>query len=131
MDDVNQPQHYLTGDIECIDAIKAALGETGFRTYCRGNAIKYLWRCEHKLNAAEDLKKAVWYGRMANGDDPRDRPEVAARPIPGAPPEAFAGRRGGCAECANLEAECAPHLCAMHCGCPQCMEGRALRLPPS
>jgi hypothetical protein len=29
-------------------------------TFNIGNAIKYLWRADHK-NGIEDLKKAVWY----------------------------------------------------------------------
>lgn len=40
-DEVNHPSHYTNGDIECIDAIRAALGKEGFIAYCRGNAIKY------------------------------------------------------------------------------------------
>jgi hypothetical protein len=59
-DAVNHPPHYTAGEIECIDAIRAALGRDGFIAYCRGNAIKYLWRCEHK-GGTEDLRKAAWY----------------------------------------------------------------------
>jgi hypothetical protein len=59
-DNVNHPPHYTAGDIECIDAIRAALGKDGFIAYCRGNAIKYAWRCEHK-GGTEDLLKAAWY----------------------------------------------------------------------
>ena len=70
-DAVNQPSHYTRGDIECIDAIRAALGEEGFEAFCRGNAIKYNWRAGLKVDAGEDLAKAVWYSRMARGDDPR------------------------------------------------------------
>ncbi len=69
-DPVNSPDHYTEGEIECIDAIRSALGPDGFRSFCRGNALKYLWRMEHK-GREEDLRKAVWYSRMANGDDPR------------------------------------------------------------
>ena len=29
--------------------------------FCRGNAIKYLWRAGDKNNELEDLKKARWY----------------------------------------------------------------------
>jgi hypothetical protein len=58
-DNVNHPPHYNQGGIECIEAIKAALGD-GFVAYLRGNVIKYLWRCEHK-GGVEDLKKAAWY----------------------------------------------------------------------
>ena len=64
-DPVNHPPHYTAGDIECIDAIRAALGRDGFIAYCRGNAIKYLWRCEHK-GGVEDMHKAEWYINRAN-----------------------------------------------------------------
>jgi len=71
-DPVNRPDHYTAGDIECIDAIRAALSVHGFRDFCRGQVIKYTWRAGKKHDGEEDLRKAVWYGRMANGDDPRD-----------------------------------------------------------
>jgi len=57
-DPVN-PSHYKQGGIECIEAMKVALGG-GFLGYLRGNAIKYLWRYDKK-NGVEDLKKARWY----------------------------------------------------------------------
>ena len=60
-DMVNNPPHYTDGDIECIDAIRAALGAEGFRAFCRGNAMKYIWRCELKDNTETDLEKASWY----------------------------------------------------------------------
>jgi hypothetical protein len=53
------PSHYKQGGIECIEAMKVALGG-GFLGYLRGNAIKYLWRYDKK-NGIEDLKKARWY----------------------------------------------------------------------
>ena len=62
-DMVNSPPHYNVqgpDGIECIDAIKACLGE-GFKFYLQGNAMKYLWRYEHKGKAIEDLEKATWY----------------------------------------------------------------------
>jgi hypothetical protein len=58
-DNVNHPPHYNQGGIECIEAIKAALGD-GFVAYLRGNVIKYLWRYDNK-GGLEDLKKAAWY----------------------------------------------------------------------
>ena len=60
-DMVNHPPHYTSGDIECIDAIEAALGREGFVAYCLGNALKYIWRSGLKDNEDEDLKKAIWY----------------------------------------------------------------------
>ena len=52
---VNHPDHYnvhLSG-VECIDVVE-------HMSFNVGNAIKYLWRADHK-NGAEDLKKAAWY----------------------------------------------------------------------
>ncbi|KKL05504.1 hypothetical protein LCGC14_2605360 [marine sediment metagenome] len=40
-DMVNSPSHYNNGGIECIDAIRSMLGEEGFVSYCKGNALKY------------------------------------------------------------------------------------------
>ena len=62
-DNVNSPPHYTSSDakcaacgcpIECIDI-------TRHYSFSIGNAIKYLWRAEHKGNAIEDLQKAHWY----------------------------------------------------------------------
>ena len=58
---VNHPSHYNQGGIECIDALKECLGLDGFKGFCKGNAIKYLWRSGHKNDEIEDLKKASWY----------------------------------------------------------------------
>lgn len=66
-DMVNHPPHYTSGNIECIDAIKAALGDDGFKAYCRGTAIKYIWRVDKKWNSSEDVRKSIWYlERLAN-----------------------------------------------------------------
>ena len=59
-DNVNHPEHYTSGGIECIDAIRASLGDKEFADYCKGNIIKYLWRYRHK-NGVEDLRKAQVY----------------------------------------------------------------------
>lgn len=59
-DDVNHPDHYCQGRVECIDAIESALGPEGFQGYCIGNAIKYLWRYRDK-GGVKDLAKARWY----------------------------------------------------------------------
>lgn len=58
---VNHPPHYNQGEIECIDAMRAALGHDGFVAFCRGAAMKYLWRCGHKDAPAQELQKAAWY----------------------------------------------------------------------
>lgn len=58
MDNVNHPSHYAEHcSVECIDIIRLALGDDGFKAYCLGNAIKYLWRYKYK-SGSEDLQKA-------------------------------------------------------------------------
>lgn len=57
---VNHPPHYTNGSIECIDAIEASMSKEGFQGYCKGNALKYIWRYEKK-GGTEDLRKSIWY----------------------------------------------------------------------
>lgn len=58
-DSVN-PSHYKSGEIECINAIKASMSTIEFKGYLKGNVQKYLWRYDKK-NGLEDLQKAQWY----------------------------------------------------------------------
>lgn len=58
-DRVNHPSHYTQGGVECIEGIKAALGDE-FPAYCQGNVLKYVWRWRHK-GGVEDLRKAQVY----------------------------------------------------------------------
>jgi hypothetical protein len=55
-DEVNHPYHYAdtVPGIECIEV-------TQHFSFCRGNAIKYLWRAGAKGNTVQDLQKAIWY----------------------------------------------------------------------
>ena len=59
-DNVNNPAHYGTGAIECIEYIKDFLTDEELIGYYRGNVAKYLHRWRYK-NGVEDLKKARWY----------------------------------------------------------------------
>lgn len=59
-DEVNHPDHYTQGNVECIEAIHAALGNDGFADYCIGNVIKYAWRWRRK-GGVNDLRKARTY----------------------------------------------------------------------
>lgn len=59
--DVANPEYYTSGDIECIDAIRASMTDDGFIQYLRGNVMKYIWRYDKKGFAKKDLEKAVWY----------------------------------------------------------------------
>ena len=57
---VEHPQHYNQGGIECIDAMIAAKGIEKVKAFCECNAFKYAWRCADK-NGTEDIDKAIWY----------------------------------------------------------------------
>lgn len=59
-DEVNRPEHYTAGSIECIDAIQAALTPEEFRGFLKGNVFKYNWR-ERKKGGKQSLEKAQWY----------------------------------------------------------------------
>jgi hypothetical protein len=60
-DMVNHPPHYKVGGIEAIDYIQAKLTAEEFAGFCKGNALKYISRANHKKDATEDLRKAIWY----------------------------------------------------------------------
>ena len=71
VDMVNQPPHYAgQGEVECIDVMRQ-IAPAAFEEHCRLTAFKYVWRANDKGDREQDLKKAVWYLRMAVGDDPR------------------------------------------------------------
>jgi len=65
IDPVNHPEHYNQGSVECIDAIEAALTPEEFRGYCKGNALKYIWR-ERLKGQDESLQKATWHLNKCN-----------------------------------------------------------------
>lgn len=56
VDNVNAPPHYTQhpSGVECIQITE----HMGFNL---GNAVKYIWRCDLKKDAIEDLKKARFY----------------------------------------------------------------------
>ena len=58
---VENPDHYNTGAIEAIEAIKASMPPEQFFGYLKGNVMKYLWRYDYKEKPVEDLRKADWY----------------------------------------------------------------------
>lgn len=55
-DPVDHPSHYTShpSGIECIQI-------TEHMSFNLGNAFKYIWRCDLKHDAIEDLKKARFY----------------------------------------------------------------------
>lgn len=60
-DSVNHPDHYSTGNYECIDVMEEVFGRDAVKDFCLCNAFKYIYRCKHKNNEEEDLEKAEWY----------------------------------------------------------------------
>lgn len=59
-DMVNQPPHYMTGKMECIDWMEAALTHDEFVGGLKWNIWKYTYRYKMK-GGIEDLKKAEFY----------------------------------------------------------------------
>jgi len=55
-DPVNNPKHYTShpSGVECIQI-------TEHMCFNLGNAMKYIWRCDLKNNAIENLDKAIFY----------------------------------------------------------------------
>ncbi len=55
-DPVNHPSHYTghASGVECITIIE-------HMNFCRGNAMKYIWRAGEKGDEVQDLEKAIWY----------------------------------------------------------------------
>lgn len=75
-DKVNHPEHYTQGDVECIEAIEAALTPEEFIGYLRGSIMKYIWRCRDK-NGHEDVEKCGFYRDLLaerDLDNPSHRP---------------------------------------------------------
>ena len=59
-DEVQHPEHYTRGGIECIEAIRASMEPADFMGYCKGNVMKYIWRWQDK-GGLMDLQKARVY----------------------------------------------------------------------
>jgi len=62
LDPVNHPAHYTKTSVQVIEV-------TRHLDFCRGNAFKYIARCDHKGERKQDLEKAYWYLShcLANG----------------------------------------------------------------
>ena len=71
-EEVNHPPHYASGEIECIDAMKAMADQfsstnsmkidlTAHQCYQWQVIFKYIWRFPFKQNPLADLKKAEFY----------------------------------------------------------------------
>ena len=62
-DMVNNPSHYNQGRFEAIDVIEDAIEEAPSvkAGMLQAQALKYLLRLWHKIDAKEDAEKARWY----------------------------------------------------------------------
>ena len=62
-DDVKSPKHYkLEGlELESKDIIRSVLGKEGYKSWCHGTALKYLFRAGKKEDELKDYKKAKEY----------------------------------------------------------------------
>lgn len=59
MSDAIDPGHYMGhGGLNCHEAQRAILGQSGMIAYWRGCALKYLWRCFRK-GGAQDIRKSI------------------------------------------------------------------------
>lgn len=55
--EATNPGHYRKhpSGVECITIVE-------HMSFCAGNAVKYIWRADHKSTTPiEDLEKAKWY----------------------------------------------------------------------
>ena len=59
-EDAINPKHYRVGGIELIDVMVAKMTPEEIKGFCKGLALKYLFRADYK-NGLEDYKKAQWY----------------------------------------------------------------------
>ena len=70
-DVINSPKHYASGDIECIEAIRASMSQVAYKGYLKGNIQKYVWRYEQK-GKLDDLHKAeVYLGWLIAEETPK------------------------------------------------------------
>lgn len=58
---VNHPSHYNQGGMECIEGLIGAFGKKEVATFCKINAMKYIWRLGHKDKEAQEIGKIKWY----------------------------------------------------------------------
>ena len=65
MDEINKPNHYTQGTVECLDALDSMLEESSRIDFYRSQIVKYMWRLRDKGDPLKDAKKAQFYlGRL-------------------------------------------------------------------
>ncbi|QDP65965.1 MAG: hypothetical protein GOVbin631_26 [Prokaryotic dsDNA virus sp.] len=63
-DAIKNPNHYTSGNVECIEY-------TRHMDFNHGNAFKYVYRCNHKGTKDQDLGKALQYIEFIKQDKSR------------------------------------------------------------
>jgi|DEB0MinimDraft_3_1074331.scaffolds.fasta_scaffold96512_1 hypothetical protein len=61
---VKKPDHYTGGEVECLQAIKAATkGLPAYEAICVGHIMRYIWRyrVKHAKNPLVDVGKARFF----------------------------------------------------------------------
>ena len=58
---VNSPDHYTAGGLEVIEILRAKLTAEEFAGFCKGNALKYIFRAGLKGSKKTDFEKAIYY----------------------------------------------------------------------
>lgn len=62
-------ERYKHGDVECIDAIRAALTPEEFRGFCKGNILKYVWRESYKGGDGDMVKASDYISYALSEED--------------------------------------------------------------
>lgn len=60
-DEINHPEHYTNGGMECIDEMIATFGKEAVAHFCICNVWKYRYRAGSKGDPEKDRQKADWY----------------------------------------------------------------------
>lgn len=64
-DPIDNPHHYLIGNIEVNDIIKAKLTAAEYQGWLKGNILKYTLRAPWKeVNQTKDLRKMLKYSEF-------------------------------------------------------------------
>lgn len=70
---VDEPDHYISGKIECWDYLKDNMPREAYLGGLEWNIKKYLHRWRYKDNPAQDLKKArVYLNKLINELEDKD-----------------------------------------------------------
>lgn len=79
-DPVKAPSHYIAGEFECIDVMRAVFTPEEFRAHCLCTAFAYLWRHGRKEGEPieRDVAKAARYLEWAREVEVPDQAGVTA-----------------------------------------------------